>query len=119
MCERGALCHHDIILKSVCDGRQAGRRASSTTSSGARSAARKSLGGTNTQRADVQDDGAKGWPFCAKKERQATKLVKKVASSACKQGAHTQQASTQGVLAHRDARAALACGRVQERQRDY
>ena len=27
MCERGALCHHDIILKSVCDGRQAGRRA--------------------------------------------------------------------------------------------
>ena len=27
MCERGPLCHHDIILKSVCDGRQAGRRA--------------------------------------------------------------------------------------------
>ena len=26
MCERGLLCHHDMILKGSCDGRQGGEQ---------------------------------------------------------------------------------------------
>ena len=92
MCERGPLCHHDIILKSVCDGRQAGRRAARRAR--ARRSARGSLmGGTSAddERLLTRRTCRRVAPFCTKGEK-AAKLVKKVCLFRCCHGGRSHAA---------------------------
>jgi hypothetical protein len=41
MCERGLLCHHDMILKGSCDGRQGGEQQDELAGSCASSSCKK------------------------------------------------------------------------------